>query len=287
MAAETELTKYICLFHSRDHAGYAEAIRDLETAGFSRGALTIINGNDSSTNSASGSTGSASSSASRNETGYGSDSGYSGSGDLESLGVPSRDRKHLQDGLDGGGVVLGLEAEGDRADEIERIFHKHTAAKIDETEEPNDGRFAAPMAAAASPVNNAAQDSISIPVVDEELVVGKQNVDRGGVRVFRRVVEEPVSESVSLREEHAVVERRPVDRAVTDADLRAGDRTIELKETAEEAVVAKSARVVEEVRVGKQASEHTETIRDTVRHTEVDVESVEGVAPSDTPRQTY
>jgi hypothetical protein len=47
---------------------------------------------------------------------------------------------------------------------------------------------------------------------------------------------------------------------------------IEVRETAEEPVVAKRARVREEVRVGKQVDERTQNVRDTVRHTEVEVQ---------------
>ena len=102
---------------------------------------------------------------------------------------------------------------------------------------------------------------------------------RGGVRVYSRVVEQPVQENVELQEEHVRVDRRPVNRPVTDADLRAGqDQVIEVDEYAEEAVVGKQARVVEEVRVGKETSQRTETVRDTVRHTEVDVEPITGSA---------
>jgi uncharacterized protein (TIGR02271 family) len=114
----------------------------------------------------------------------------------------------------------------------------------------------------------------SIPVVREELHVGKRNVLRGGVRVFNRVTEQPVQEEVHLREERVRVERRPVDRPATEADFRAQDDVIEVTEMAEEPVVGKTARVVEEVVVGKEATERTQTIRDTVRHTEVDVENL-------------
>lgn len=116
-----------------------------------------------------------------------------------------------------------------------------------------------------------------IPVVQEELQVGKRTVGTGGVRVYSRTVEQPVTESVRLREEHAEVERRPVDRPATAADLAdLQDRTIEVRETAEQAVVQKTARVVEEVRVGKTVEERTEQISDTVRHTEVEVEHLAG-----------
>jgi uncharacterized protein (TIGR02271 family) len=118
-----------------------------------------------------------------------------------------------------------------------------------------------------------------IPVVREELEVGKRAVRAGGVRVYSRTVETPVDESVTLREEHAQVERRPVDRAATAADFeRADGATIEVRETVEKPVVQKTQRVVEEVSVGKQVEQRTEHIHDTVRSTEVEVENLSGDA---------
>jgi uncharacterized protein (TIGR02271 family) len=118
-------------------------------------------------------------------------------------------------------------------------------------------------------------ESTAIPVVQEELKVGKREVQRGGVRVYSRIVETPVNESVNLREEHVSVERRPVDQPVSAANMEAfQEQTIELREAAEEAVVEKSARVVEEVVVGKQVTERQEDIHDTVRHTDVQVEQL-------------
>ena len=117
----------------------------------------------------------------------------------------------------------------------------------------------------------------SIPVVEEQLSVGKREVQRGGVRIYSRVVETPVNESVSLREEHVDVQRRAVDQPLNPGDLAAfKEQSIEMRETAEEAVVEKSARIVEEVTVGKQVSERQEQINDTVRHTEVDVQRLDG-----------
>ncbi|GIZ53924.1 YsnF/AvaK domain-containing protein [Noviherbaspirillum aridicola] len=120
-----------------------------------------------------------------------------------------------------------------------------------------------------------ASDSTRIPVVEEELKVGKREVQRGGVRVVRRLREIPVHESVQLREEHVRVARHPVDKAATSADLAAfKEGSVELSETAEEAVVSKTARVVEEVVVGKEVSQRTEQINDTVRRTDVQVEQL-------------
>ncbi len=118
-----------------------------------------------------------------------------------------------------------------------------------------------------------------IPVVEEQLVVGKREVDHGGVRVYSHVVERPVEAEVMLREERIVVDRQPVNRAATEADFEAGrGGTIELQAMGEEAVVGKASKVVEEVRVGKTSSEHVETIHDSVRKTEVEVEQLAGQA---------
>jgi hypothetical protein len=113
--------------------------------------------------------------------------------------------------------------------------------------------------------------------VEENLAVGKRSVGKGGVRVFSRVVEVPVEETVRLREEHAEVQRRVVDRPATEADFAAfKEGSIEVRSTAEEAVVSKSARVVGEVEIGTQVTEREEVVRDTLRKTEVDVEQLDG-----------
>jgi uncharacterized protein (TIGR02271 family) len=116
-----------------------------------------------------------------------------------------------------------------------------------------------------------------LPVVEEQINVSKRQVEgAGGVRIHRHVTERPVEEQVTLREERVNVERRPADRAAQPGDFR--DQTIEAREYREEAVVNKNARVVEEVVVNKEAQERTETIRDTVKRTDVDVERIEGFA---------
>jgi uncharacterized protein (TIGR02271 family) len=119
-------------------------------------------------------------------------------------------------------------------------------------------------------------DNGKIQVIEEDLQVGKREVETGGVRLRSRIVERPVEESIRLREEHVNVERTPVDRVATEADFaNFKEGTIEEIEHAERPVVAKEARVVEEVSLGKDVNEREETIRDTVRHTEVDTENLE------------
>jgi uncharacterized protein (TIGR02271 family) len=112
-----------------------------------------------------------------------------------------------------------------------------------------------------------------LPVVEEELRVGKQAVETGGARVTSRVEETPVEEQVPLREERVEVERRPADRPVSEADLAAlQEGTVEVRERREEPVVEKEARVTGEVGIRKEAEERTERVQDTVRRTDVDIE---------------
>jgi uncharacterized protein (TIGR02271 family) len=131
-------------------------------------------------------------------------------------------------------------------------------------------------AAAASQETGRREGEEVVPVVEEELRVGKRQVQEGGVRVYSRVTETPVEENINLRQERVSVERRPVDRPITDRDRPFQEKAIEATETREEAVVDKHARVVEEVAVRKDVEEKNETVRDTVRKTDVEVEQIPG-----------
>ena len=115
-----------------------------------------------------------------------------------------------------------------------------------------------------------------IPVVEERLRIGKRDVSHGRVRVRSYVVETPVDEQVTLREERIAVERRSVGRPLSDADQAFQERTIEAEERAEEAVISKEARVTEEVVVRKEAEQRTGTVSDTVRQTDVEVKDERG-----------
>jgi len=120
----------------------------------------------------------------------------------------------------------------------------------------------------------------TIKVMKEDLVVGKREVEAGGVRVTSHVVETPVQEQVTLHEERVTIERRPVNERVAGTEVFR-DQTIEARATAEEAVVGKDVRVVEEIGIRKEAADRVETVRDTVRRTEIDVENTSNLAMDD------
>ena len=120
----------------------------------------------------------------------------------------------------------------------------------------------------------------TIEVMEENVRIGKRDTSHGRVRVRSYVVEDEVSEDVTLRSEHVDIERRPVDRALAPGEAAFQDRTIEAEETSEEAVVSKEARVVEEIDLKKRSDTDTETVTETVRHTEVEIDDDrDGTAP--------
>ena len=160
------------------------------------------------------------------------------------------------------------------------ILESHKPIEIDEHTDEDDAGATQPVASAQSyraPGGNLAaspaheQREEVIPLNAEELEVGKRTIDRGTTRIRRYVVETPAEREVTLHGERVTVERR---QPVTDA-LRGDDafqeRVIETRETEEVPVVRKKAHVAEEVVIRREATERTETVRDTVRHEEAEV----------------
>jgi uncharacterized protein (TIGR02271 family) len=202
--------------------------------------------------------------------------------------LPDEDRHTYEEGLRRGGVLLTADVDDDRVDEAVRVLENAGSIDVDDRSSqwrssgwdystPAAGAGAATGAALGAVgsteyVGNSEREEV-IPVVEEQLVVGKRDVNRGGVRVRSYVTETPVHEQIRLRNEQVNVERRSVDQPLSAADADAfRERTINMTATGEEAVVGKTARVVEEVVVSKTAEEHVENVDDTVRRTDVEVE---------------
>ncbi|MFT2011256.1 PRC and DUF2382 domain-containing protein [Pontibacter sp. 13R65] len=118
-------------------------------------------------------------------------------------------------------------------------------------------------------------DSETIPIIEENLEVGKRTIETGGARIRAKVLERPVEEDINLREENVYVERNPVNRPASEADLQNfKEGEIEITEHAEVPVVSKEANVVEEVTIRKEVEEHDTIIRDTVHKTDVEVDEI-------------
>jgi stress response protein YsnF len=118
-----------------------------------------------------------------------------------------------------------------------------------------------------------------IPLVEEELRVGKRTMVRGGARVHSYMEEVPVTTEVELLDERTSIERRSVDRRLTEEEIASSgllqDRVVEITQMREEAVVTKEAVVREELVVKKTIEKRVERIQETVRRTAVEMERLE------------
>ncbi len=222
---------------------------------------------------------------------------------LHDLGLPEEDARTYQQALRNGDHVVFVEVDDDsRLARVQAIMRRpEDAYDIDELDSRYAGADFIPRQQAAyadtSSMGQAGgmgtadglgaaaglggagytgeaqyNEDGTVKVVEEELAVGKRAVERGAVRVRSYVREVPVEAEVDLRATRVFVERRPVDRPVTAGDINMGDQVLEARETAEEAVVAKEARVVEEIGLRQETQVEHQHIHDTVRKTEVEIE---------------
>ncbi len=266
-----------------DNASEAQqAVEQLVSNGFSRASIDIA--------ASSGSTGSMTSSGSSN---YGTSTGTSsynndndGFGDkvsrfFSNLFDSDDDRSRYSTVASRSTTVTVHATSADEAERAADLLDRYGAVDVDER--ASQYGYGATGATAATSMTDTsytdrdrtADTTGAIPIIEESINVGKRVVETGGVRLRSRIVERPVEESVRLRVEHVHVERNPVNRPATDADLNSfREGTIEAREQAEVPVVGKTARVVEEVRLDKDVEERDEVVRDTVRRTDVDVENL-------------
>jgi uncharacterized protein (TIGR02271 family) len=206
-------------------------------------------------------------------------------GGLVDMGVPEDEAHYYAEGIRRGSTMVTITVDDSAVNRAQDIMNRHNPIDMEERttawRESGWNRFeetATPYT--RDMVTTEREHYMTTPearfeVVEEDVQIGKRDVEGGGVRVRSYVTARPVEEQIRLREEHVRVERHPVNRPATEADIAAfKEGVIELTEHHEEAVVAKQARVVEEVIVGKEVDEHVETIHETVRRTDVEVEQM-------------
>lgn len=186
------------------------------------------------------------------------------------------DREYYTEASRRGGLVVAVTAPEDEIDRAVAILQQHNPVDLKTRGEEwrksgwtGTRAEATPRAEATTPRGK--EDTI--PVVEERLQVGKLIEERGGVRIYSRVIETPVEQDVQLSEETVRVERRGADRPATAADFK--EQTIEATEKREKPVVRKEARVVEEVGLSKETKQRTEKVRDKVKRTKVDVQQLD------------
>jgi uncharacterized protein (TIGR02271 family) len=167
------------------------------------------------------------------------------------------DVDYYDEGMGQGGAILTVDADDNRAAHVQELLEAH-GARVE-----GGGRGQTGAGDGGEQV---------LPVVEEQLRIGKRAVTRGGVRIYTHVTERPVEQDVRLREERVHVDRRPVDRPTPAGAEAFRERSFEVEEMHEEPVVAKEARIIEEVVVTKDVQDHSAKVRDTVRRTDVEVE---------------
>jgi len=229
----------------------------------------------------------------------GGNSGLTGT--LQYFGLSPKLAEHYARGVQHGETLESLTVEDKDADRVVAVMERHArtehdlAAKAAAAASATAGSKAeSAPAASQSAQNQAAQPAQSdaaqgrghvfngvdeerrIPILREELRVGKREVDRGGVHVSVHTRETPVSENVSLREEHVEIERRAVNRSPRVEEQSFKNEELNFQEYAEEAVAQKDVRVVEEVVVRKRTTGRDEVVTDNLKSTEVDVNLLRG-----------
>jgi stress response protein YsnF len=208
---------------------------------------------------------------------------------LASMGLSQAQANQYATGVERGRTlesVVVLDSDADKAAEAMRQHAmEHVAATHTNAAAAAVATAAATTAAAATATATAGREprrvvetdrEWRIPVVKEELHIGKRAVERGGVRVTVRATETPVAQDIRLHETHVDVERHPANRALTADEVAAlRERVLEVDELAEELVVEKQARVIEEVVIKKHASDRVETVRGAVREDHAVVEKLD------------
>ncbi len=189
---------------------------------------------------------------------------------LAEFGIDEEDAGAFAGAVAKGAAVIAVEVEDDRADAVRALLERNGAHAVDAyaDEGEDEGEDEAP---------DRGGETGTLPEAEERLEIGKRRVVRGGVRARTRVTERPVEKKVGLEEETVRVRHRDADRDLSPEETEAAFResSVELTETAEEAEVRKAARLIGEVELSKSSRERQETVRDTVRKTEVDVERMD------------
>ncbi len=205
-------------------------------------------------------------------------------GGLTGLGIPHDEAAHYEDQVHQGKALVTVNAAG-RDAEARQILLRDGAEDLQER--GFGGGYdtaAAPAPVAAQPVQRApataqttTDDTIAVPVFEEELVVGTQQEETGRVHLHKDVVQEQVNVPVTLRREEVTVERVPVTAQTSQADLHNAfqDQVIEVPVVGEVAIVGKRLHEIEEVRLHKDTTEVQEQVTDTVRKEHVTVDEVD------------
>lgn len=193
---------------------------------------------------------------------------------------PTPERAVYDQTIANGGTVVTVTVDDAQAPLVVDLLTRHHPRDLDE----QTVHDTVPPEAGAATSHFGTDKEAVIPLSEEQIEVGKRAVDRGTTRVRRYVVRTPVEQPVTLRDEQVTIERRrPLAPGEPAPEGAFEERTTEVHTTSEEPVVSKTPHVAEEVVVRKDAHERTETVHDTVRREQVDIEEDRDGAKPATP----
>jgi hypothetical protein len=161
------------------------------------------------------------------------------------------------------------------------ITHEHHAAGTSAS-----AATSVPSAGTTTPTDRGSEREEVIPLVKEELLVGKRVTERR-YRVKSYVIERPVEMQTTVRDERVEIEHRPISRTNMGDMRMPQEREIEVVERHEEPVVEKRATANEEIVVRTEVVERPEIVRGTVRETKIDVEKESVGKAERTTRTTH
>lgn len=116
------------------------------------------------------------------------------------------------------------------------------------------------------------QDQSYLRRHEEELNIGKREVETGDVRLHKTVETEHVSKSVPVRREEVDIERRPITGDAVHGESQIGEDEIRIQLMGEEIVTEKRIVPKEEIVVRKRVVEEDETIEADLRRERIDVD---------------
>lgn len=181
--------------------------------------------------------------------------------------------------VEAGGAVLTLRVPEADVPKAMGILNQHHVVDVQQRAVERGMTTADAVAARAvavpppeKPLTTDLDKGALLRLAEEQLEVGKRLVKDGTTRLRRFVVEKPVEAKVTLHEEHVDIVRRASADTASLNDVDWAEKTIEFVDSHEEPVLRKSVHITEEVQIDPKKTDRVETVHDTVRRQDVEVE---------------
>lgn len=167
--------------------------------------------------------------------------------------VPAPDVEVYLEGVRQGGTIITAHVSETEVSKASEIFSGFNIVNIKQ----RLSQWQSPVGVLV--LSNPATEENVMDVIEED-PVEKEKVERGRIRVYSAVTENPVERQIVLRDETIKVQRRPVNRTVAITPDLFKERSFEMAEVDEIATVSKTGRVLKEVPLSKEVDENIETI---------------------------